>query len=100
MARVPERDAALDWRHRHSWHARGVDHLLSQPRHGATGERSCRPNRRALYVIRALRSLDDGKLLCRSGHFGIEHHLRPSVALAVDRPGSILRVVAMGEVRA
>src|SRR6185437_6838197 len=98
MARVPERDAALDWRRRHSWYARGVNHLLSQPRHGAAGERSLRPDHRALYVIRAFRALADRDLLHHSGGFRIEHHLRPSVTPAADRPRGVLRMVAVGEV--
>src|SRR6185312_10393673 len=98
MAGIPERDAALAWRHSHSWHARGADHLLSQPRHGATGERSFRPDHRALYLIRALRALDDRDLFHRSGDFGIEHHLRPPAAPAVDRPRGVFRMVAVGEI--
>src|ERR1041385_7827868 len=98
MAGIPRRDAALDWRHRHSWHARGVDHLLSEPRDGAAAERSFRPDHRALYGIRALRALDDGDLLHRPRAFRIEHHLRPFPAPAIDRSRGVFRVVAVGEI--
>src|SRR3974390_2610199 len=98
MARVPERDVALDWRHRDSWHARGVDHLLSKPRYGAARERSFRPDHRSLYLIRALRALDDRNLLHHPGDFGIEHYVWPPVAAAADRSRGVFRMVAMGKI--
>ena len=69
------------------------------PRHGSARERTVRAHHRALHGVRALRALDDRDLLHRSGDLRIEHHLRPSVATAADRLRSVLRMVAVGEIR-
>jgi hypothetical protein len=59
--------------------------LLSQSRYGPARARSFGPNHRALYVIRALRALDDGDLLRHPRPFRAQHHLRQAAAVAPDR---------------
>src|SRR5580765_3155270 len=100
MAGIPKRDAALDRRRRHSWHDRRARGLVSDPRHDSARERAVWPHHRALHGVRALRALDDCDLFRDPGDLRIEHHLRTSAALGVDRLRRILRMVAVGEIRA
>ncbi len=93
-----EHPAGRDWRHFHTVTLKWIGaiailgtlaaagHLLSGARCGADRERALRNQGRALHGFRALRALDDGGLLHNSGLERPQHHVRPGVAAAADRP--------------